>query len=284
MDLHGRSRWSPVGDYVGHAISLALAEAGADLVVNYNTSAEAAEATVAEIAALGRQALAFKADVASGEQVEAMVDAAIARFGRLDVLVNSASVWRRTTWEELTEEIWDQKMGVDLKGAFMCAKAAAPNLAAHGDGAIVNIVDLSALKPFPNNMALGCQAGLLNLTYSLAMELGLRYANAVAPGPVLPPPGYSEKEQAAVARRTLLKRWGSAEDVAGASFLVRAEYITGVVLVDGRAPRLAFVISGIGLGGSQRISMSSRPPNACAGRRSTPCLRRRPPSCPPSSH
>jgi NAD(P)-dependent dehydrogenase (short-subunit alcohol dehydrogenase family) len=238
MDLNGKVALVTGGAIrVGRAISLALAGAGADIVMNYNTSSDAAVQTAAEIEARGRQALAFQADVAKGDQVQAMVDAAIERFGRLDVLVNSASVWRRTPWEELTEELWDQKLDVDLKGAFLCAKAAAPHLAAHGDGAIVNIVDLSAFQPFPNFMAhSAAKAGLLNLTYSLAIELGPEIrANAIAPGPVLPPPGYSEKQIKAAANRTALKRWGTAEDVAQAVlFLVQAGYITGVVLpVDG---------------------------------------------------
>jgi NAD(P)-dependent dehydrogenase (short-subunit alcohol dehydrogenase family) len=238
MDLNGKVALVTGGAVrVGRAISLALAGAGADIVMNYNTSSSAAQETAAEIEALGRQTLTYQADVSRRDEVEAMVNAAIQRFGRLDVLVNSASVWRRTPWEELTEEEWDAKVDVDMKGAFLCAKAAWPHLIAHGDGAIVNIVDLSALKPFPNFLAhSAAKAGLLNLTYGLAQELAPAVrVNAVAPGPVLPPPDYSEKQIAAVANRTLLKRWGSAEDVAHAVlFLVRASYITGIVLpVDG---------------------------------------------------
>ena len=238
MDLHGKVALVTGGAVrVGKAISLALAGAGADIVMNYNTSSSDAQETAAGIGALGRRALTYQADVSQRDGVQAMVDAAIERYGRLDVLVNSASVWRRTPWEELTEEEWDTKLDVDLKGAFLCAKAAWPHLIAHGDGAIVNIVDLSALKPFPNFLAhSAAKAGLLNFTYGLAQELAPAVrVNAVAPGPVLPPPAYSEKQIAAVANRTLLKRWGSAEDVADAVlFLVRAPYITGIVLpVDG---------------------------------------------------
>jgi len=238
MDLQGKVALVTGGAIrVGRAVSLALADAGANIVMNYNTSAAAASETAREIEALGRQALTFQADVSQSDQVNAMVEAAIERFGRLDVLVNSASVWQRTPWEELTEEVWDAKVDVDLKGAFLCAKAAAPYLAMHGDGAIVNIVDLSAFKPFPNFLAhSAAKAGLLNLTFGLAQELAPAVrVNAVAPGPVLPPQEYTEKQIAAGANRTLLKRWGTPEDVANAVvFLVRAPYITGVVLpVDG---------------------------------------------------
>ena len=233
---------------VGRAIALALADTGAHIAVNYNTSADAAVATAAEIEARGRQALIHQADVSQAQQVQALVDAAVSRFGRLDVLVNSASLWRRTPWDELDEAAWDQLLDIDLKGPFLCAKAAAPHLSAHGDGAIVNIVDLSAWVPFPNYLPhSAAKAGLVNLTYALAMELAPAVrVNAVAPGPVLPPPGYTEKQLAAAARRTLLGRWGTPEDVAQAVvFLAQANYITGAVLpVDG----------GERLGGSGRVS------------------------------
>lgn len=222
---------------VGKAISLELAAAGADIVVNYNSSAGPAEETVTEIRALGRRAIAQQADVSQGDQVQRLIDRAVSELGRLDVLVNSASVWRRTPWAELDEAEWDRQIAVDLKGPFLCARAAAPHLAAHGDGAIVNIVDLSAFTPFPNFLPHSvAKAGLLNMTYSLAMELAPAVrVNAIAPGPVLPPPEYTEQQLAASAKRTLLKRWGTPEDVARAvRYLVEAEYVTGAVLpVDG---------------------------------------------------
>lgn len=238
MDLNGKVALVTGGAVrVGKAIALALARAGADVVINYHSSADAAVATAAEIEALGRRALAIRADVAQGRQVQALVDEAVARLGRLDVLVNSASLWRRTPWAELDEAAWDQLVDIALKGPFLCAKAAAPHLAAHGDGAIINIVDLSAFVPFPNFMPhSAAKAGLVNLTYSLAMELAPAVrVNAVAPGPVLPPPDYTEAQIQAAARRTLLGRWGTPEDVAQAVvFLAQAPYITGVVLpVDG---------------------------------------------------
>ena len=186
---------------------------------------------------LGRRALAFRADQAQAEQVAALVETTVAQMGRLDVLVNSASLWHRTPWAELDEAAWDHLLDINLKGPFLCAKTAAPHLAAHGDGAIVNIVDLSAGVPFPNLMPhSAAKAGLWNLTQALAMELAPAVrVNAIAPGPVLPPPGYTEKQIAATARRTLLGRWGCAEDVAQAAvFLAQAPYITGVLLpVDG---------------------------------------------------
>jgi len=238
MDLNGKTALVTGGAVrVGKAIALALAAAGADVVINYHSSADAAIQTVAEIETLGRRALAVKADVSQGSQVQTLVDAAVARLGRLDVLVNSASLWRRTPWAELDEAAWDQLVDIALKGPFLCARAAAPHLTAHGDGAIINIVDLSAIIPFRNYVPhSAAKAGLVNLTYSLAMELAPAVrVNAIAPGPVLPPPEYTEQQVQAAARRTLIGRWGTAEDVAQAAvFLTQAPYITGVMLpVDG---------------------------------------------------
>ena len=238
MDLQGKVALVTGGAIrVGKAISLELAHAGADIVVNYNSSAGPAEETVAEIQELGRRAIAQQADVSQGDQVQRLIDRAVSELGRLDVLVNSASVWRRTPWAELDEAEWDRQIAVDLKGPFLCARAAAPHLAAHGDGAIVNIVDLSAFAPFPNFLPHSvAKAGLLNMTYSLAMELAPAVrVNAIAPGPVLPPPEYTEQQLAVSAKRTLLKRWGTPADVARAvRYLVEAEYVTGAVLpVDG---------------------------------------------------
>jgi pteridine reductase len=238
MDLNGKTALVTGGAVrVGKAIALALAGAGADVVINYHSSADAAIQTVAEIEALGRRALAVKADVSQGNQVQALVNAAVERMGRLDVLINSASLWRRTPWAELDEAAWDQLVDIALKGPFLCARAAAPHLTAHGDGAIVNIVDLSAIIPFRNYLPhSAAKAGLVNLTYSLAMELAPAVrVNAIAPGPVLPPPEYTEQQVQAAARRTLIGRWGTAEDVAQAAvFLAQAPYITGVMLpVDG---------------------------------------------------
>jgi len=238
VDLNGKVALVTGGAVrVGRAIALGLADAGADIVLNYLSSAQAAVVTAAEIEARGRQVLAYQADVSRAEQVAAMVDAAVGMFGRLDVLVNSASLWRRTPWAELDEADWDQLLDINLKGPFLCAQAAAPHLAAHGNGVIINIVDTSAFVPFPNLMPHSAsKAGLLNLTYALAKELAPAVrVNAVAPGLVLPPPHYSEKQIVALARRTLLGRWGSPEDVAGAVvYLVQAGYVTGVVIpVDG---------------------------------------------------
>ncbi len=238
MNLNGKVALVTGGAIrVGRAIALALAHAGVDIVINYNSSDVAAQSTAADVVALGRRALAVKADVSQADQVQALVDAAAGQFGRLDILVNSASIWKDTPWPEVSEGDWDLLNGVAVKGAFLCARAAAPYLSAQGDGAIVNIVDLSALVPFPGFLPHSvAKAGLLNLTYALAIEMAPAVrVNAVAPGAVLPPPGYTAEQIAVAKKTTLLQRWGTAEDVARTVvFLVESPYITGTLIpVDG---------------------------------------------------
>jgi pteridine reductase len=227
---------------VGKAITMTLARAGANVVVNYYRSDAAAQETVREARALGVGALAVQADVGDMEQARALAAAAAERFGGVDILVNSASIWLKTPLPMGDFSGWRRVLSVLLDGSMALADALAPAMTARGEGAIVNIVDLSAWKPFPGYIAHSVgKAGLLALTRQLAVELAPAVSvNAVAPGPVLAPPGYDPAQIARAARGTLKGRWGTAQDVADAvRFLVEAEYITGEVIVVDGGERLA---------------------------------------------
>ncbi len=222
---------------VGKALTMALARAGANVVINYHTSSAAAEATAAEARAMGMEALPIQADVSDLQQVEVMVEAAKNRFGSVDILVNSASHFEKTPFPTHDVSAWQRVTSILINGSFYCANQVAPLMLERGGGAIINIADLSAWEPWPGFAAHGVgKAALLALTRQLALELAPTVrVNAVAPGPVLPPPGYSEAQLARIAQRTLLNRWGTPEDVAQAvMFLVEADYVTGeVIVVDG---------------------------------------------------
>ena len=243
MKIEGRTALVTGGAHrVGKAITMTLARAGANVVVNYYSSDAAALETVGEAKALGVDALAVQADVGDLEQVRSLVAAAVDRFGAVDILVNSASIWQKTPMPMGDFSDWHRVLGVLLNGSMYLADAVAPLMQERGEGEMVNIVDLSAWKPFAGYIAHSVgKSGLLALTRQLALELAPAVnVNAVAPGPVLPPPDYSDQEIARVADRTLKRRWGSAQDVADAvRFLVEADYITGEVIVVDGGERLA---------------------------------------------
>jgi 3-oxoacyl-[acyl-carrier protein] reductase/pteridine reductase len=222
---------------VGKAITMALARAGANVVINYNTSSKAAEDTVAEARVLGVEALAIEANVSDHQQVEMMVRSAREKFGGIDILVNSASLWRATPFPTNNLDDWHQVTDILINGSFYCANAVAPLMLEKGQGAIVNIIDLSAWEPWPDFMAHSVgKTALLALSRQLALELAPAVrVNAVAPGPVLPPPDFDQDRIARTAQKTLLERWGTAEDVAEAVlYFVKANYITGeTIAVDG---------------------------------------------------
>ena len=238
MQIEGKTALITGGAHrVGKAITMTLARAGANVVVNYYSSDAAARETVREAEALGVGALAVQADIGEMEQARSLVVAAADRFGAVDILVNSASIWLKTPMPMGDFADWHRVLGVLLDGSMYLADAVAPMMKERGEGAMVNIVDLSAWKPFAGYIAHSVgKAGLLALTRQLALELAPAVSvNAVAPGPVLPPPDYSPQQVARVAGRTLKGRWGAAQDVADAvRFLVQADYITGeVIVVDG---------------------------------------------------
>jgi 3-oxoacyl-[acyl-carrier protein] reductase/pteridine reductase len=222
---------------VGKAITLMLAQAGAHVVINYNSSAGPAEETAAEARALGVDALTVPCDVADWVEVQKMAALVSERFGGVDILVNNASHFGKITIPTDDIDTWRRVTRISIDGAFFVSNAVAPSMLARGGGSMTNIVDLSAWQPWPRFTAHAVgKAGLLALTRQLALELAPTIrVNAVAPGPVLAPPEYSEQQLAAVADRTLLQRWGSAEDVARAvRYLVESDYVTADVLtVDG---------------------------------------------------
>lgn len=238
MDIEGKTALITGGAHrVGRAITLALARAGADVVINYHQSAKAANETAMQVREIGRDALAVQCDVSDLPQVEAMVSAANSRFGGVDILVNSASLYKPTPFPTTDHGDWHRVIGVSIDGAYFCANAVATHMLAREAGAIVNIVDGSAWQPYKDYAAHSVgKAALLALTRQLALELAPYVrVNAISPGPVLTPPEFTSDQVARVAQGTLLGRWGTPIDVAEVVlFLVQADYITGeVIVVDG---------------------------------------------------
>jgi len=170
---------------IGRSIALTAAKAGARVVL-CDLELEVGEATAEEVRALGAEALFVRCDVSSAPQVEALVGAAVSRFGRLDVLVNNAGIAGSSgRVHELDPESWDRTMAVNLRGPFLCAKYALPHLMAAGGGSIVNVASTYGLIGAPLAAAYcASKAGLINLTRQLAVDYGPERVrvNAVCPG------------------------------------------------------------------------------------------------------
>lgn len=228
---------------VGKAIALELARAGAHLVINYHSSEEEAQQTAKEIQTLGVEALVVRCDVTDLPSVQAMYAKVFHHFGRLQILVNSASAFEFIPFPIREEaalhdyQRWHRVVDILIDGAFYMSNTFAPLLMAQNSASIVNILDNSIVQPWPNLSAhVTGKSGLLGLTRQLALEMAPAVrVNAVAPGPVLAPEGYSSEQMHRVAQRTLLKRWGNPQDIGKAvCFLCEADYITAEVLhVDG---------------------------------------------------
>jgi 3-oxoacyl-[acyl-carrier protein] reductase/pteridine reductase len=222
---------------VGKAMTLALAAEGANVVVNYNSSAASAQETAAEAEALGVGALAIQCDVSVHDQVKNMIQAASAKFGGIDILINNASWFQETPFPLDEFSDWFKVFDILIHGSMYCANYITPLMKAAGEGMIINMVDDSAWRPSRNFAAHSVgKAGLLAFTRQLALDLAPEIkVNAISPGPVLPPNDYTAEQNESVAKRTLLKRWGTPQDVVEAMlYLVKSEYVTGeFITVDG---------------------------------------------------
>jgi len=224
---------------LGAAIARTLHGAGARVMIHHRHSAAEAVALAAELNALrAGSAATAAADLADIEALPGLVDATLAAFGRLDVLVNNASTFYPTPVGAISAAAFDDLVGSNLRAPLFLTQAAAPELRRR-NGLVLNMVDIHAYRPLKNHpVYCAAKAGLVMLTQSLARELAPEVrVNGIAPGPVLWPESEMDAElQARILDRTALKRIGSPEDVARAAlFFVRdAPYVTGQVLpVDG---------------------------------------------------
>jgi len=225
------------GHRLGAAIALALARAGCDLVVNYRSAAAGAADTVAAAQRSGVRAMAAQGDMTRAPDVDRLVAAAVEAYGRVDILVANAGVFRRTPVDTLTEADWAAMLDGNLRTTFLCAHRFGLYMRDHGGGAIVTIADVAAARPWADYVPYSvAKAGVVALTIGLAKALAPTVrVNAVAPGPVLMPADFDAAHKQREIDRTLLRREGRADNVADAVVALAAnDYVTGVVLpVDG---------------------------------------------------
>lgn len=241
MDLAGRVVLITGGRRIGAMVATELAREGADIALVYRSSlAEAAE-TGDAVQALGRRSLVLQADLREPESCERIVDETVDGLGRVDVLINMASIYVRKPLDELTVEDWDSQIAVDVRAAWLCARAAIPHMRRLRGGRIINFSDWVARSGRPRYEGYlpyyVAKAAVAALTEALALELAgdQILVNAIAPGPIVAPEGVSDEEFAAVERATPLGHWGGEIEIAKVvRALIESDFITGeTIRVDG---------------------------------------------------
>ena len=225
---------------IGRSTALALASEGANLVVNYASSSSAADQVVAEIAAMGSEAIAVAADVSKADQVDALVKTAMDQWGRIDVLVNNAGITRDTLLLRMKLEDWQAVIDLNLTGVFLCTRAVSKIMLKQRSGRIVNITSVAGQMGNPGQANYSAaKAGVIGFTKTVAKELASRgiTVNAVAPGFITTDMTHDLKSDE-ILKFIPLGRYGHPEEIAGMiRFLAAAPaaaYITGQVMnVDG---------------------------------------------------
>lgn len=241
MDLADRVALVTGGKRIGAAVAIELARGGADVALVYRTSRAEADETAGAVRGLGRRATVLHADLRSVDACERIVDETVDTLGRLDILVNMASVYQPRPFDEMTLEDWNAAMEVDLRASWLCARAAVPHMRRLRGGRIINFSDWvarSGRPRYPGFLAYYVAKGAVSaLTEAMALELAgdQILINAIAPGPIVAPEGISDEEFAAVERMTPVGRWGGEAEIAKAVLgLIESDFITGeTIRVDG---------------------------------------------------
>ena len=241
MTLSGKVALITGGKRIGAVVATTLAKEGVDIALVYNRSLSEAAETESAVRALGRRALLIQADVSNERACADAVAATLKELGRLDILINMASLYGEKPFADLTTADWDRQLAVDLRAAFVFAHAAAPAMKQQGGGRIINFTDWIAASARPRYPGYTpyyvAKSGVKALTETLALELAADQilVNAIAPGPILAPPEMSKEESDAVVKSTPLGRWGGEDEIAKAvMFLIHSDFVTGeTIRVDG---------------------------------------------------
>lgn len=241
MDLTNRVVLITGGKRIGQVVAREHARRGADVALSYRGSREEAEQTAADVRAAGRKAAVIAADVGKAADCEALVAEVVAQLGRIDAVINMASIYASKDFDATTEQDWQRNIDINLRSVFLVSKAAVPFMRRQDGGRIINFADWLARSGRPNYKGFvayyTAKAGVIALTEALALELAADQilVNAIAPGPILAPPDISADEVNEVAQATPVGRWGGEIEIAKAVLaLIDTEFITGeTIRVDG---------------------------------------------------
>ena len=241
MNVDGRVALITGGKRIGAVVATELARAGADVALIYNQSKAEAEETARVVGAAGQRAIVVQANLRDPDGCQRAVDATVDGLGRLDILVNMASVYRSVPFDELTVEMWNAQLDVDLRATWLCTRAAVPHMRRLRGGRVINISDWLARSGRPRYDGFltyyVAKAGVAALTEAMALELAKDQilVNAIAPGPIIAPEDTSNETFAAVERATPLGRWGGEIEIAKmVRALVDSDFVTGeTIRVDG---------------------------------------------------
>lgn len=241
MELENKVALITGAKRIGLVVATALAHRGVDIALSYARSRAEAEAGAGAAQAAGRRGEIFKANLATPADCRGLVASTVQALGGIDIMIHMASVYRERSFDELSVEDWDDVMNVDLRAAFICAHAVAPHMKARGGGRIITLSDWTAKSGRPRYRTLlpyhVAKAGVIALTEALALELAPDniLVNAIAPGPIIPPPETTAEERAAVERSTPLGRWGGEQEIVKTVLaLLDTDFMTGeTIRIDG---------------------------------------------------
>jgi NAD(P)-dependent dehydrogenase (short-subunit alcohol dehydrogenase family) len=241
MDLAHRVAVVTGSRRIGSVVAVELARLGADIAICYNRSKGEAERTAREVEALGRRVFVRQANLSQAGDCEAFINESAAALGRVDILLNMASIYVSVPFDQLTVQQYDENVAVDMRATFICSRAAVPYLRQAGGGHIINFSDWLSKSGRPRYTGYlpyyAAKTGVIGLTEALALELaGDRIlVNAIAPGPILAPPDTTDEEVNAVEKSTPLGQWGGEQAIVEAVLAVLScGFITGeTIRVDG---------------------------------------------------
>jgi len=241
VDLKDKVALITGGKRIGLVVAGELAARGVDVALSYARSRTEAEHAAERVRAAGRRSTILQADLSQPDACEAIVAATVHELGRIDILINMASVYVQRPFDQLRSVDWDAVIDVDLRAAFLCARAAALHMRRQGGGRIINFSDWVARSGRPRYLGYVpyyvAKVGIIGLTEALALELAGDniLVNAIAPGPIVAPPGTTNEESKTVEQATPLGRWGGEIEIAKTvAALLDSDFITGeTIRVDG---------------------------------------------------